>query len=89
MNRMFAVTALAMLVATCPALAEEQWCKVEAGAKTLTQDEVKQQLTQKGYTIKGMGTEHGCIEGKGTDKDGKRVEVYVHPVTGEIIKVKG
>jgi len=28
------------------------------------------------------------MEAKGMSRDGKKVEVYVHPVSGDIVKVK-
>jgi hypothetical protein len=45
-------------------------------------------LEAQGYQVKKLGEEDGCVEMKGFDKDQKRVEVYIHPVSGEIVKIK-
>jgi hypothetical protein len=41
-----------------------------------------------GYEVRKVDEEDGCWEVKGT-KEGKRVEAYFDPVTGEVVKVKG
>lgn len=80
-----AVSFLAALSGT--AAAEEDYC---TGKGTpMAEDAVIARLTAAGYTrIRGLDMEHGCYEAKGFDKDGKRVEVYVEPATGEIVRVK-
>jgi len=63
-------------------------CEVKPGEKTITADEARAKMAAAGYTeIVKVEMEHGCLEGKGF-KAGKKIEVYVHPVTGEIVKVK-
>lgn len=43
----------------------------------------------KTYKIKVFKvTEGNCYEIYGHDKDGKRVEIYFHPVTGAVVKQK-
>ena len=58
------------------------------GGPIKTEDEVRAMLTEQGYEVRSVEEEHGCLEAKGKDRDGNRVEVYVHPNTGEIVKVK-
>jgi hypothetical protein len=62
-------------------------CQPMAG-EVKSNDEIKGMLEAQGYQVKKLGEEDGCIEMKGFDKDQKRVEVYVHPVSGEIVKIK-
>lgn len=65
-----------------------QLCAVkDASAKKVSEEKVRQTLASHGYTdVRGLGMEDGCIEAKGFDKNGKRFEVYLHPMTGEIVK---
>jgi hypothetical protein len=53
-----------------------------------SKDEIKSMLEAQGYRVKKLGEEDGCIEMKGFDRDQKRVEVYIHPVSGEIVRIK-
>lgn len=63
-------------------------CEVKPGEKIITHEEARVKMAAAGYTeIVKVEMEHGCLEGKGF-KVGKKVEVYVHPVSGEIVKVK-
>lgn len=63
-------------------------CVVKPGEKTMTAEEARAKMAAAGYSdIVKVEMEHGCLEGKGT-KGGKKIEVYVHPVSGEIVKVK-
>lgn len=64
-------------------------CAVKDPSAKVSEAQVRQTLASHGYiNVRGLGTEDGCIEAKGTDKDGKRFEVYLHPTTGEIVKVR-
>lgn len=63
-------------------------CEVKPGENIITPEEARAKMAAAGYTeIVKVEMEHGCLEGKGT-KAGKKVEVYVHPVSGEIVKIK-
>jgi hypothetical protein len=53
-----------------------------------SKDEIKSMLEAQGYQVKKLGEEDGCIEMKGFDRDQKRVEIYIHPVSGEIVRIK-
>lgn len=53
----------------------------------IPEEQFKQNLKDHGYTIKTFEeSSHGCYEIYGYDKDGQKVEIYFHPVTGEIVK---
>jgi hypothetical protein len=62
-------------------------CQATSG-EPKSKEEIKAMLESQGYQVKKLGEEDGCIEMKGFDKDQRRVEVYVHPVSGEIVKIK-
>ena len=55
----------------------------------LTEQEITQILESQGYTeIKKIELEKGKYEVKARDADGRRVEIYADPRTGEILKSK-
>jgi hypothetical protein len=65
----------------------EDLCQPMSG-EAKTKDEIKSMLEAQGYQVKKLGEEDGCVEMKGFDRDQKRVEVYIHPVSGKIVKIK-
>lgn len=63
----------------CPDVPRDQWMSdaaITEKAKTL------------GYDVRSIKAEDGCMEAYALDKDGKRVEVYFHPGTGDVLRVK-
>jgi hypothetical protein len=85
--RVAAVSVFAFAAAAATASAEEKYCT--GNGTPMPQEAVIARLTEAGYTrIRELDMEHGCYEAKGFDKDGRRVEVYVEPATGEIVRVK-
>lgn len=53
------------------------------------EDEFQKKLVSDGYKIKKFKVTGGnCYEIYGWDKDGKKVEIYFNPVSGEIVKQK-
>jgi hypothetical protein len=85
------ITFLPLLAAVAIALTSgakaEDLCQPMTG-EAKSKDEIKSMLEAQGFQVKKLGEEDGCVEMKGFDKDQKRVEVYVHPVSGEIVKIK-
>ena len=65
--------------------AEEQWCRP---GTAMDANGAQIMLEKLGYKVKRMDREHGCIEAKGFDANGNRVEVYVDPNDGRIVQVK-
>ncbi len=52
-------------------------------------EEAKAVAIEAGYAdITKMDEEGGCYEAKGLNADGSKFEVYIHPTTLEIVKVK-
>jgi hypothetical protein len=65
----------------------EVLCKDVKKLKTV--DEAKAAAVAAGYAdITKMDEEDGCYEAKGNNADGSKFEVYIHPDTLEIVKVK-
>lgn len=64
---------------TCTA-PKEQW---------MNQDAFKKKLEDQGYKIKNFKVTSGnCYEIYGTDKAGKKVEIYFDPVTASVLEQK-
>lgn len=63
----------------CPPTAKSDWMSADA---------IAEKAGALGYVVRKVEEEHGCWEVKGTDAAGARVEVYFHPVTAEVVKVK-
>jgi hypothetical protein len=61
----------------CNAGPKEQW---------KPQAELEKKLAAEGWKIKKVKIDAGCYEVYGTDKDGKRVEMYFDPKTFEPVK---
>lgn len=87
MRRLLIAAALLVAAGTLPVAASDL-CKPTT--TPMAEDAILKILADKGYTgIRGLKREDGCLEAKGHDKDGRRVEIYVDPATGEIVKIKG
>lgn len=49
---------------------------------------ITEKAKQQGYDVRSIKAEDGCLEAYAMDKDGKRVEIYFHPGSGDVLKVK-
>ena len=78
---------VAVFGAASSALASETGrCGDAARDKWLPEAAIKVKMSGLGYDVRKIEAENGCYEVKGIDKNGAKVELYVHPVTGEVIK---
>jgi len=83
------ITIVAFAIMLPAAASADELCEVQDGAPQISEDKVKEIAASAGYTdIRSVGEEDGCLEAKGMNRDGKKVEVYVHPVYGDIVKIK-
>lgn len=86
---MFKQSALLAIAAAClslPAFAADLCVDVTERKPV---EEAKAAVIAAGYAdVQKMDEEDGCYEAKGLNADGSRFEVYVHPSTLEIVKVK-
>jgi len=76
-----------IVLAASPVLGqEEQRCNPAPDATWLTIAQVAERITAQGYTnITEIEREDRCYEVEAEDKEGKRVEIHVDPVSGEIV----
>lgn len=79
----------AIAVTICsPALAGPQ-CTDEPESKWMTESEIMEYIRPLGHEVEVLKKTSGnCYEIYGKTHDGKRVEVYFHPITGAIVKSK-
>ncbi len=63
----------------CPSVPRDQWLSVAA---------ITAKAEKLGYKVRKVEVDDGCLEAYATDKAGKRVEIYFHPGTGNVVKVK-
>jgi hypothetical protein len=61
-------------------------CTDQPKDKWMTEDAFKQKVEGQGYKIRKFKQPGSCYEIYGTDKDGKKVEIYFNPVDGSIVK---
>lgn len=88
MLRIFLGMALALSFAGV-ASADEILCEVAEGSAMISEEKVREIAAAAGYSdIRKVEAEDGCLEAKGMNRDGKKVELYVHPVSGDIVKIK-
>ncbi len=84
--KFFVSAILATAALSSTALAEDI-CKDVTARKPV--EEAKAVAVKAGYAdITKMDEEGGCYEAKGLNADGSKFEVYIHPTTLEIVKVK-
>jgi uncharacterized membrane protein YkoI len=70
-----------------PAFAEDAIC-TEVGEKKPI-EEAKAVAVKVGFAdVTKMDEEGGCYEAKGLNANGSKFEVYIHPTTLQIVKVK-
>lgn len=61
-------------------------CTDQPRNKWMTEESFKKKVSDLGYKIRKFKQPGTCYEIYGTDKDGKRVEVYFDPVDASVVK---
>lgn len=77
--------ALAILGAVGVAEAKKN-CTTEPIDKWMSEADFKKKVEADGYKISKFKQPGSCYEIYGTDKEGKKVEIYFNPVDGSIVK---
>lgn len=87
MKRVISLTIASLFISTT-AIASPT-CVAEKTDNWIPADTMQQTIIDMGYKIKKFKeTSSLCYEIYGWDKAGKKVEVYFHPITGELVKTK-
>jgi hypothetical protein len=68
-----------------PAFAKRE-CTTEPKEKWMKVKDFKKKIKEQGYKISKFKTPGNCYEIYGTDKEGKKVEIYFNPVDASIVK---
>ena len=74
---LFMIAGVAQAKKSCTDQPKEKWMK---------QEDFKKRLESEGYKIRKFKQPGTCYEIYGTDKSGKKVEIYFNPVDGSIVK---
>ncbi len=76
------------LIAMASGVHASTQCTQEPKSKWMSESAMQDKVKQAGYQIKTFKVSGSCYEIYGTDKDGKKAEVYFNPVDGAIVKSK-
>ncbi len=63
-------------------------CTDQPKDKWMTEEAFKKKVEEMGYKIKKFKKPGTCYEIYGTDKDGKKVEIYFNPVDATVVQSK-
>lgn len=90
MRTALALTALSIVLAsTAPALAsEEASCGNAPRDQWLSEDAIKAKAAALDYDVRSVKIEDGCYEAYAIAGNGQRVEVYLNPLTGDVVRTK-
>lgn len=74
---LFMMSGVAQAKKSCTDQPKEKWMK---------EDDFKKRLESEGYKIRKFKQPGTCYEIYGSDKTGKKVEIYFNPVDGSVVK---
>ncbi len=88
MRKLFILSALTLTLASAgAAFASSDEARTNAPRdQWMSVAQITEKFTSQGYKVRQVKVEKGKYEVYAIGKDGKRVETYVHPVTGEVLK---
>ena len=85
--RKFGLVWMMVCLASGTAFAKKS-CTDQPKEKWMSEADFKKKVVSEGYQIKQFKQPGTCYEIYGTNKDGKKVEIYFNPVDGSIVKQK-
>lgn len=80
---LFTLTAIMLVTGTAQA---KKNCTDQPKDKWMSEADFKKKVEAEGYKISKFKQPGTCYEVYGTNKDGKKVEIYFNPVDGSIVK---
>jgi hypothetical protein len=86
MNR-FVLVAICLAFAPTAALAGAN-CKANPKAEWMTEADAKAKILAQGYKIEKFKIDGNCYEIYGSDKDGKKVEIYFDTKSLDVVKAE-
>jgi hypothetical protein len=69
------------------AQASSSYCN-EPRSKWMSMDQARASVTKMGYKVRKVEVDDGCYEAYAIDGDGRRMEIYINPVTAAIVKIE-
>lgn len=81
------IASIIATLAVAQPLAAEDLCVGGPRDQWLTEAEVAERLPAMGYNNAIIAVEDGCLEAK-VVHDGRRIEIYMEPLTGEVVRIK-
>ena len=89
MKKFLILTTTSLVLAfASPAMAGDDASCGNTSGEWMSRDAVKSVMADKGYDVRRVKREDSCYEIYAIDKTGARVEVYLNPVSGEIVRIK-
>jgi len=76
---------VALLMSSGMAYAKKS-CTDQPKSQWIKEEDFKKRLEGEGYKIRKFKQPGTCYEIYGTNKDGKKVEIYFNPVDGSVVK---
>jgi hypothetical protein len=81
------LTLATVTMITGTAHASSSYCN-EPRSKWMSMDEARASVTKMGYKVRKMEVDDGCYEAYAIDDKGRRMEIYINPVTAAVVKMK-
>lgn len=85
-RKALAAAAAFSLAAVTGVASASETCTQEPKSKWLSQEAIAAKLKEQGFEAARTETKRSCYEVKAKDAQGKRVELYVDPVTAKVVK---
>ncbi|MGI9436825.1 MAG: PepSY domain-containing protein [Geminicoccaceae bacterium] len=87
LTKILGATVFSVLVFTASTADAGPTCTTKPSNQWLSEAEIKAKIDASGYTVDVFKkTKGNCYEIYGRTEDGRRVEVYYHPITGAMVK---
>lgn len=80
------ILVLSLMLFTGISAFAKKHCTDEPKEKWMSEADFKKKVEAEGYKIKKFKQPGTCYEIYGTDKEGKKVEIYFNPADGNIVK---
>ena len=81
------ISATALLLPTMASATGMYQCEPVSAEDWLTEAQLTELITSDGWSVNRMKKDGGCWEVYGNMPDGKRVEAYFHPASGEVLLI--
>lgn len=84
-EKKFMLCVLGALVSATAAAAD---CTTEPFERWISVEEAAARATELGYQVREIEIDDGCYEIEARDADGQKVEIILHPLSGEAVRIK-